>query len=105
MLLILFNMSFFNDFLNYFKIDNSSENTIISAVVGVGIMIVGKVKIISLGDSQIQIKSNKDVVSIDGDNLKIKSLAKGEIVISGKINKIDLGKWLWKMKCVLKLVV
>ena len=41
-------MSFFNDFLESFKIDDSAGKTIVSMIVGVGIMVVGKIKIKTL---------------------------------------------------------
>ena len=84
-------MSFFNDFLESFKIDDSAGKTIVSMIVGVGIMVVGKIKIMNLDDENIVIKSNKDVLKINGEKLKIKSLAKGEIVVSGNITEIGLG--------------
>ena len=84
-------MSFFNDFLESFKSDDSAGKTIVSMIVGVGIMVVGKIKIMNLDDENIVIKSNKDVLKINGEKLKIKSLAKGEIVVSGNITEIGLG--------------
>lgn len=84
-------MSFFYDFLDYFKIDDISKNIAIMAVLGKGVMIVGKLEITNIGDDFIEIKSGKDKVCISGKNLIVKTLSKGEILLSGKIEKIETG--------------
>ena len=84
-------MSFFNDFLESFKLNDTAGKTIVSMIVDVGIMVVGKIKILNLDDQKIIIKSNKDILHITGEKLKIKSLAKGEIVVAGSITEIGLG--------------
>ena len=85
-------MSFFNDFLESFKLNDTSDKIILNMVVGVGIMIVGKIKIMNLDSQSIVIKANGKNLCIMGEELKIKSVAKGEILVSGNILKIDLGE-------------
>lgn len=85
-------MSFFYDFLDYFRVDDVSDKTSIVAVIGVGLMITGKIKILSLSDELVEVKSFKEKLSVFGNNLIIKSVSKGEIVISGKVTKIETGE-------------
>lgn len=83
-------MSFFYDFLKYFDIENLDAKTTISFIVGYGVIVMGKIKIKDISDGMVRILSNKDVFKIIGENLNIKSISKGELVISGKVKNIEM---------------
>lgn len=84
-------MSFFNDIIDFFKIDDISKKITISFVVGVGLIVVGKIKIDSVDENMILLKGKNSSVSIYGNDLVVRSAAKGEVVVSGKIFKIETG--------------
>ena len=84
-------MSFLFDFLESFKSCDIKSKPMISLVFGVGVMIVGNITTELLSDNLIKIRNKKDVINILGEELSIKSFAKGEIVIAGNIKKISLG--------------
>ncbi len=81
-------MSFFSDILKSFNVDDLKSKTTLTFVLGVGIAVVGKVKILSLGEEEIVIGNKKQKITIFGQSLLIKSMAKGEIVVGGEINNI-----------------
>ena len=85
-------MSFFNDFLNSFNMSGMINETKISIILGVGINVVGAIKIIDFSDIKIKFLSNKNIVEIEGVDLKIKSISKGEILISGVFNSLKVGE-------------
>lgn len=91
-------MSFFCDLMKSFNIEDLKNETTISMILGVGIMIVGNIKIQTLGNEQIVILSKKQKIDITGEDLKIKSMTKGEIVIGGNIKNLSLvgGRW-WEV--------
>lgn len=84
-------MSFFNDFLEYFNLEGVTDKTMITFIVGVGLVVVGKIKIENLNDDQIDLKSNKNLIKIFGEDLKIKSVSKGELIIAGEVKSISTG--------------
>ena len=84
-------MSFFNDIFNMFEVNDQTKNLTISYVENKGAMIVGKFKILTMNEEKILLKSEKNKIGIIGENLIIKSVAKGEILIFGKILNIDCG--------------
>lgn len=84
-------MSFFNDFLEYFNLESVTDKTMITFIVGVGLVVVGKIKIENLNDDQIDLKSNKNLIKIFGEDLKIKSVSKGELIIAGEVKSISTG--------------
>ena len=94
-------MSFFYDLMQTFNLNEIDEKTTISFVLDVGVQIVGKFKIIDINENRLLIKSFNEQISIDGENFVIKTMSKGEIVILGKVIKIERCR-LWKMKFVLK---
>ena len=83
-------MSFFNDFLEHFKIEQTGENVSISIILGVGLVIVGKCKVLDFSDKNILIKLKQNKLLIAGDGLNIDTMSKGEIVVSGKLLKLEL---------------
>ncbi len=88
-------MSFFNDFLNYFKVDDISSKVSVFAVLGVGIVIMGKFVVVSLDEETIELKSGKDLISVIGKDLKVKSISRGELILSGKLVKVETGEQKW----------
>lgn len=88
-------MSFFNDFLNYFKVDDISSKVSVFAVLGVGIVIMGKFVVVSLDEETIELKSGKDLISVVGKDLKVKSISRGELILSGKLVKVETGEQKW----------
>lgn len=85
-------MSFFNDFLKYFDINDINSKTTITEILGHGVIIVGKIKINDIQEDSISLISGRDKIDIFGRELKIKSISKGEIVIAGNIFKIETGE-------------
>jgi len=83
-------MSFFCDFLDCFNMESIEDEVRISMVLGVGIGIVGTIKILSLSDSLIVIKSVKRKIILSGSVLKIVSMSKGEFIVSGKIENLKI---------------
>lgn len=83
-------MSFFDEIFQELNINNSDKNITISMALGGGIFIVGNFKILSFSDSKICINSQKETVIISGENLSIKTMAKGEILASGKICNVEV---------------
>ena len=86
-------MSFFYDFLKYFDLKNLDASTTVTLIVGVGVVIIGKIKIKDISENQIRVTSKKNVISVTGENLNIKSISKGELVIGGNIKNIET-EWL-----------
>ncbi len=50
-------------------------------------------KIISYSTSKIDLKVKKDVIHILGENLIIKQMDKGEMIVFGKINSFSVGDY------------
>ena len=84
-------MSFFYDFLKYFDISDINTKTTITTIVGYGIIVIGKIKINDINEDGISLISRKDKINIYGNDLKIKSISSGEIVISGNVKNIETG--------------
>ena len=82
-------MSFFYDFLKYFDLKNLDASTTVTLIVGVGAVIIGKIKIKDISENQIRVTSKKNIISVTGENLNIKSISKGELVIGGNIKNIE----------------
>ena len=85
----MFNMSFFNEFINFFKVDDMSGKISVSMVVGIGAVIVGDVRVIEISAQNILLQSKRQSVNVVGDSLEISSLSKGEILIEGNVSKVD----------------
>ena len=83
-------MSFFCDFLKYFDISDISLKTTITIIVGVGISVVGNLKIKDIQNEFIELSSKREIVKIYGQDLTVKSISKGEIVVSGNIKNIEM---------------
>ena len=82
-------MSFFNEFINFFKVDDMSGKISVSMVVGLGAVIVGDVRVIEISAQNILLQSKRQSVNVVGDSLEISSLSKGEILIEGNVSKVD----------------
>lgn len=91
-------MSFFDEIFNELNIGDCNENITISLAVNYGLSVVGKFKILSFNDSQISINSKNEKVVILGEDLKIKTMAKGEILVAGKILNIEVSYKKWQVK-------
>ena len=90
-------MSFFYDDLSIFNIKDLGENLSIHYIENYGLTVVGNIKISDFSEEIIVIKKKQKTIKIVGENLTIKTMSKGEVVISGKILNIDFGdknaKW------------
>lgn len=82
-------MSFFNDFLDSFSSELHSKKVVFTFVFDVGLMVVGDVRLKDVTADLIQIISGYNEFFVYGHDLVIKSIAKGEMLISGKITKIE----------------
>ena len=88
----MISMSFFYDFLDNFNLKDLSDKIEINILLGVGVAVVGNVKIKDFSDSIIEIICSKKVLKFVGEKLKISSISKGEIVISGEIFSFETGE-------------
>lgn len=88
-------MSFFNDFLDYFKVKDLTNKVSLSMIVGVGLIVVGKIKILNFSEELIEIKADKQKIILSGEELSISTMSKGEIIVAGIVKKIDIGE-LWR---------
>lgn len=84
-------MSFFYDFLKYFDLTNIDAKTTITNILGYGVIIIGNLKIKDIQEDEIVLNNKREIISIFGKNLIIKSISKGEIIISGNVTKIETG--------------
>ena len=85
-------MSFFNDFLDYFDVSDMSNQISIFSIIGIGLIVEGNVSVLNLSSELIELKTPKGKISISGENLLIKSISKGEVVIEGKVLKTEIGE-------------
>ena len=82
-------MSFFYDFLNEIKVNDLSNKVTISIILNEGAMVVGKIKVISFSSEAVVLCVGDRMVKIEGENLKIKTASKGEIVIIGNVKRVS----------------
>ena len=85
-------MSFFYDVFSALGIDDISNNLSINFVEEKGIVVVGNFKILTLNDELLQLKTKKNLIKIKGENLAMKTVSKGEIVVMGKVFSIRAGE-------------
>ena len=50
-------MSFFNEFVNFFKVDDLTGKVSVSMVVGIGAVVVGEVRVIEISAEHILLQS------------------------------------------------
>ena len=79
-------MSFFNEIFKEIGISNLSENLSFSVVFGKACYVFGDYKILALTENEIVVMAKKKSYKIYGDNLKIKTMSKGELVVEGKVD-------------------
>lgn len=79
-------MSFFNDFLKSFEINDAKNELIVSMIIGIGLKIIGNVHILKLNENEILLTDKKHNYKIVGEKLKLVEIAKGEISVQGDIN-------------------
>ncbi|MBE5755564.1 MAG: hypothetical protein E7341_02640 [Clostridiales bacterium] len=78
-------MSFFNAIFKELDISEDKNNIMISTIIGKGAMLVCDYKILSFEDYEIVVLVNKISLKIYGEKLKIKTMSKGELVVSGNV--------------------
>lgn len=81
-------MSFFNEFFESISLDSDDDKIFCNLVLGVGVRIFGKLKIDTMQETEIILKSKKERIRIYGENLNIASMSKGEIEIEGIIQGV-----------------
>jgi len=79
-------MSFFNDFFREIGVMQESEKLSVTLVFGKGAYVFGDYKILALTESEIVVLVKKKAYKIFGQNLKIKTMSKGELVIVGRVD-------------------
>lgn len=84
-------MSFFDDFLNQFSVDDVKDEVKISCVLNLGVLILGKVIVENFDSNCVILKHRKNFIKVFGFDLKIKTLAKCEILIVGNVKSIVSG--------------
>lgn len=85
-------MSFFNELISYFSVDDLSCKLSISMIVGVGLVVVGKCKIETMDENLITISGAGKRIDLVGKGMKIKSVAKGEIIVFGEIENVQISE-------------
>ena len=85
-------MSFFNDFFDYFNISNFNNEVSISIIVGVGLLVVGKIKIINFSEEKIEVFVNKKKLCLTGESLKISAISRGEMIVEGNVLVVNMEK-------------
>ena len=78
-------MSFFDDILKNFELKNFVDEIVVTLVVGVGIMVVGNIYVSDFATDEILISFKNERYKIIGNNLKLKSMSKGEIIVVGDV--------------------
>ena len=78
-------MSFFNAIFKELDISEDKNNIMISTIIGKGAMLICDYKILSFEDYEIVVLVNKISLKIYGEKLKIKTMSKGELVVSGNV--------------------
>jgi len=92
-------MSFFNDFLQSVSVDDVQNKICCDLIFGVSVRILGAFKIDNLGEDEILLGFGKSQIKIIGQELKIVSLAKGELEVAGNVNGVvKLWMELWKLR-------
>lgn len=89
-------MSFFCEFLKLLSIDDLTDKVCCDVVLGYGVKISANFKVESLEENEIILKCKKERIKVFGKNLKVLTLSKGEIEISGKVDgvlKLWLEQW------------
>lgn len=81
-------MSFFYDFINSLSIDDLGNKVCSSLVFDCGVRISANFKIETLQEDEIVLKCKKNRIKVIGKNLKVVSLAKGEIEIAGNVDGV-----------------
>ncbi len=83
-------MSFFNDFFNYFDVSDLKNEVSISMILGVGVAIVGNIKMINFSEDKIEFFANKKRLTLCGENMKIVVISKGEMIVSGMVCGLNM---------------
>ena len=78
-------MSFFDDFLKNFNIEDVKNELNISMIINHGVLVVGSVKVKSFSEEEIVLIYKKREYKVIGKRLKIKSMSKGEVFVEGGI--------------------
>ena len=78
-------MSFFDDFLKNFNIEDVKNELNISMIINHGVLVVGSVKVKSFSEEEIILIYKKREYKVIGKRLKIKSMSKGEVFVEGGI--------------------
>ena len=84
-------MSYFDDFLKLFKLDELKQKPVLSLVLGVGVIVVGKIKVDKFNEETVSILIDKRRIEIIGENLKIASVGSGEMIVSGDVKFVNMG--------------
>ena len=75
-------MSFFNDFLESFSIEDFGDKIYCDFIFGEAVKVLANFKVENLSENEIILKCRKTRIKIFGKELKIMSLAKGELEVS-----------------------
>lgn len=81
-------MSFFYDFLESFSIDDIGDKICCDLIFGQALKLLANFKIEEIGENEIILKCKKIRIKISGANLKIVTLAKGELEVTGIIDGV-----------------
>lgn len=81
-------MSFFNEFFETISLDFDTEKIFCNVVFGVGVRLIGKLKIESMQDTEIILRNKRERIRIYGMQLNISSMSKGEFEIEGNIQGV-----------------
>lgn len=81
-------MSFFSDFVESVSVDDIGNKICCEIIFGCAIKISANFKVDNLGASEIVLRCKKTRIRIFGKDLKIATLSKGEMEITGGVEGV-----------------
>ena len=78
-------MSFFNEFLKDMKIDGLKNDIVCLIDFKKSAFVCGDYKIVSMSEKEIVFCVKKRLFSVHGEGLKIRTMAVGEMIVSGMV--------------------
>ena len=78
-------MSFFYDILKNINVNSDNSEIVVTMILGEKFLIVGDVKVFKFDDKEILFDIKKDKFKLIGNDLKIDTMSKGEIGVSGNV--------------------
>jgi hypothetical protein len=78
-------MSFFYELIKDIKFDSDNGGVVCCIEFGKSALISGAFKVVSMTEKEIVFCAKKELYLVKGDGLKIKTMAVGEMMVSGNV--------------------